>query len=253
MGILYVIEHVNLVLLGGGNDYFPDNMTNIFIKKASLDFLKTLAKHNEREWFNGHKDLYTAAHDNMIDFAGALLGEMNKHDQIETASGKSSLHRIYKDVRFSKEKAPYNIEWSGSFKRATKKLRGGYYFRIAPGSSFVAGGFWGPAAADLQRIRHDMDANYKDWDKMLGSKALVNTFGQMLGAQVASAPRGYTKDHPAIHLLRYKQYLLKHDFTEEEVLSPGFAKLASDTFKKMRPFLDHMSEVLTTDANGLEL
>ena len=72
----------------------------------------------------------------------------------------------------------------------------------------------------------------------------------MRGEQLSSAPRGYAKDHPAIDLLRYKQYLLRHNFSDAEVLSPDFVKKANDVFKKMRPFLDYMSEVLTTDLNG---
>ena len=151
-------------------------MAAAFIKKESVDFLKTLSKNNNREWFNKHKDKFTEVQGNIIDFAGALLAEMNKHDNIETSSGKDSLFRIYKDVRFSKDKTPYNTHWSGAFKRATKKLRGGYYFHIKPGESFLAGGFWGPAPHDLQRIRQDIDFNYKDWQKLLSGKTFVNTF-----------------------------------------------------------------------------
>ena len=228
-------------------------MATATIKKESFDFLKKIAKNNERDWFAANKHLYTGAHENIIDFAGTLLAEMNKHDQIETASGKQSLYRIYKDVRFSKEKVPYNDYWSGSFRRATKKLRGGYYFHLQPGGSFVAGGFWGPNATDMQRIRQDIDTNPKDWQKIFSDKKLSGTFGGVTGSQLATAPRGYTIDHPAIEQLRYKQFILKHSFTDEEVLRPDFAKNASDTFKKMRPFLNFMSEVLTTDANGISL
>lgn len=228
-------------------------MAAITIKKDSIDFLKVLSKNNNREWFAENKERYTAAHNNIIAFADALLSEMNKHDLIETPSGKQSLYRIYKDVRFSKEKLPYNTHWSGGFRRATNKLRGGYYFRIQPGNSFVAGGFFGPATNDMKRIREDIDANYPDWQKLLTNKTLVKTFGQLTGEQLASAPRGYAKDHPAIDLLRYKQFILKHPFTDKEILEPGFLKNVNDVFKKMRPFLNFMSEVLTTDANGISL
>ena len=152
-------------------------MTGV-IEKGSIDFLKKLSKNNTREWFNEHKDEYVAAHANIAAFADTLIREMNRHDEIETATGKQSLMRIYKDVRFSKEKVPYNTHWSGSLKRATKKLRGGYYFHIGPGSSFIAGGFWGPEPADLKRIRQDIDLNYKDWRKMLAGKALTKTKGK---------------------------------------------------------------------------
>src|SRR3978361_1695430 len=120
------------------------------IQKDSIDFLKDLSENNNRDWFNQYKDRYTEAQGNIIAFADALLAELNKHDHIETLSGKKSLFRIYKDVRFSKEKVPYNTYWSGSFKRATNKLRGGYYFRIEPGGSGLAGGFWGPVPDDLK-------------------------------------------------------------------------------------------------------
>ena len=225
--------------------------SSIVIKKDSLDFLKTLSKNNNRDWFNNHKGRYLEAHSNLIDFADALLFEMNKHDELETPSGKKALFRIYKDVRFSKDKTPYNIHWSGAFKRATNKLRGGYYFNINPGSSFLAGGFWGPEPQDLRRIRQDIDLNYDDWKKLLTRKSLINTFGKMTGEQIISAPRGYAKDHPAIDLLRYKQFIFKCEFPDKEVCSPGFVHKVSDTFKKMRPFLNFMSEVLTTDANGV--
>lgn len=225
-------------------------MSKAQIKKESIDFLKKLSKKNNRDWFNAHKDEYLKAHANIIEFADALLFEMNKHDKIETPTGKKSLFRIYRDVRFSKDKTPYSIHWHGGFKRATKLLRGGYYFHIAPGKSFLAGGFWGPEPHDMKRIRQDIDLNYEDWNKVLAGKTLKKVFGKLEGEQLGSAPRGYAKDHPAIDLLRFKQYVLRHEFTEKEILSPDFVKNANNVFKQMRPFLDHMSEILTTDLNG---
>jgi uncharacterized protein (TIGR02453 family) len=225
-------------------------MPSPVIKKESIDFLRKLSKNNNRDWFNKHKAMYIEAHANIIDFAGALLFEMTKHDKMETLSGKESLQRIYKDVRFSKDKTPYNTHWSGVFKRATKKLRGGYFFRLEPGASVLVGGFWGPDPADLKRIRQDIDQNHSHWKKLLADKTLIKTFGKMFGEQVTSSPRGYSKDHPAIDLLRYKQFLFKYEFTDEEVCSPRFVYKANAVFRKLRTFFDFMSEVLTTDANG---
>ena len=223
------------------------------IQKQTFSFLKDLAKNNNRDWFNQHKDRYLEAQENMIVFADALLAQMNSHDNIETLSGKKSLYRIYKDTRFSKDKTPYKSNFSGGFKRATNQLRGGYYFHIQPGNSFVAGGFWGPNPEDLKRIREDISRNYKDWRKLFANKTFVQTFGQLKGEQVETAPRGYSKEHPAIELLRNKQFLLKHSFTDTEVLGSDFLKKVNATFKHMRPFLNYMSEVLTTDLNGVSL
>lgn len=145
------------------------------------------------------------------------------------------------------------MHWSGSFRRATQKLRGGYYFRIEPGNSFVAGGFWGPAPDDMKRIREDIDFNHDAWRSLLADKAFVKTFGKITGEKLRSMPRGYAKDHPAIDLLRYKQFILKCEFTDAEVCSPDFVYKANDIYIKMRPFLDFMSEVLTTDVNGVSV
>jgi uncharacterized protein (TIGR02453 family) len=227
-------------------------MTSV-IKEETLGFLKRLSKNNNRDWFNKHKDLYVEARNNIIAFADALLTEMNRHDKIETASGKDALFRIYKDLRFSKDKTPYNTHWNGGYRRATKKLRGGYYFEIKPGASFLAGGFWAPEPNDMKRIRQDIDLNYTDWEKMLSGKPFVSAFGKLMGEQLSSAPRGYARDHPAIDLLRYKQFFLKYEFSDKEVCSPRFLLKANDLYKKMRPFLDYMNDVLTTDANGVSL
>ena len=225
-------------------------MTTTSINKDSLEFLKDLSQNNNREWFNEHKERYTQARDNIARFADALISEMNRHDKIETTSGKKAMFRIYKDVRFSKDKTPYNKHWSCAFKRATKSLRGGYYLRIEPGDSRIVGGFFGPVPDDMKRIRQDIDANYEDWRKVLANPFIKKTFGNMRGEKVTSAPRGYAKDHPVIDLLRYKQFLFRHEFTDEEVLSPDFLFIVNNAFKNLRPFLDYMSEVLTTDANG---
>ncbi|HVS92924.1 MAG TPA: DUF2461 domain-containing protein [Mucilaginibacter sp.] len=223
------------------------------IHQDTLDFLTDLAQNNNREWFNKHKDKYVAANDNIIAFADALIAEMNRHDHIENPSGKRSVYRIYRDVRFSKDKSPYHACWDGHLHRATKKLRGGYYFHIAPGGSSADGGFFGPAPEDLKRIRQDIDVNYEDWRTLLTDKAFVQTFGTLQGARLKLMPKGYPVTHPAIDLLRHKQFILRHPFTDAEVLSPDFVYLLSGTFKTMRPFFDYMSEVLTTDGNGLSL
>src|SRR6478609_5100994 len=223
------------------------------IHKSTLDFLKKLSKNNDREWFNKHKEEYLKAQENAIDFADHLISLMNRHDRIETPSGKRSLYRIYNDVRFSKDKSPYNPRFAGYMKRAKPLLRGGYYFWIKPGGSRVVCGFTYPNADDLRRIRQDIDLNYEDWNKLLRTKSIVSTFGVMKGEKVRTAPRGFSSDHPAIELLRFKQFWFEHNFTDKEVLSTDFLLNVNKTFKSIRPFFDYMSEVLTTDSNGESL
>ena len=230
-------------------------MTNKYagIPASSMEFLKSLRLNNNRDWFNARKDQFIKEQTAIENFAGLLLAELSAHDLIETQSGKKSLHRIYRDTRFSKEKIPYKTNWSGSFSRATKQLRGGYYFHIEPGNSFVAGGFQAPNAEDLKRIRDDISFDPAPLRKILQSKSFIGTFGTLQGEQVKTTPKGYDKDHEAINLLRYKQFLLIKKFTDDEVLSPDFLKDVNQAFKNMRPFFNYMSEVLTTDSDGLDI
>jgi len=222
------------------------------ILPSSFEFLKKLKKNNNREWFNTHKAGYQKELLLMEGFADRLLSNLNAHDMIETPSGKKSLFRIYRDTRFSSDKSPYKTHWSGSFKRATKYRRGGYYFQIEPGNSFIAGGFWGPVSADLRRIRDDIAFDAAPIRKILKSKSFVSMFGTLQGEQLKKAPQGFGADHEAIYLLRHKQFLLIRRFPDKEVLSKSFLKEADLTFKAMRPFFDYMSEVLVTDSNGTE-
>ena len=112
------------------------------INNSTIDFLTKLSKNNNREWFNKNKNLYVAAHENVLAFVDALLSEMRRHDNIETRNAKDSLFRIYRDIRFSKDKSPYKTYWAGHFKRATKKLRGGYYSGSAWQAGVIRWCFW---------------------------------------------------------------------------------------------------------------
>ncbi len=223
------------------------------IKKESFAFLKKLEKNNDREWFLNHKSEYLAANENMISFIEALLELLNKHDKIANTSGRQSMYRIYRDVRFSKNKKPYHTCLSAGFKRATKYLRGSYYVQIAPGNSYVMGGFWGPNPQDMDLIRKDISFDFQAWEKLLNTKKIKDNFGTLRGEQLISAPRGFAKDDPGIKFLRYKQFLLRKYFKDEEVLSPDFLNQVNTSFKNMRPFLDFMIEILSTDPNGIPM
>ena len=223
------------------------------IHRSGFDYLQKLKKNNHRDWFNDNKATYQKELEQVELFAEALLRELNKHDEIETPSGKKSLHRIYRDIRFSNDKTPYKTNWSGNFKRATKYRRGGYYFHLEPGNSYLAGGFWAPNAPDIKRVRDEIAFDAAPLRKILKSKTFTNTFGALQGEQLKTAPKGFDAGHEAIDLLRYKQFLLIRRFSDKEVLGEGFLNEANATYRNMRPFFDYLSEVLTTDTNGLEL
>lgn len=220
------------------------------LQTSTFEFLSDLKVNNNREWFTENKNRYQKEHEIVIAFADDVLNKMKAYDEIETTSGKKSLQRIYRDTRFSKDKTPYKQYWGGGLKRATKQLRGGYYFHIEEGNSFVGGGFWGPNADDLKLIRQQLAVDEESLREIISNPSFQSVFGELLGEQLKTAPKGFPKDHSAIDLLRYKQFLIKHDFSDEEVLADDFPEKVVEVFRAMRPFFDLMSSFLTTDLNG---
>lgn len=219
------------------------------IKKATLNFLNDVSENNNREWFAEHKERYLAARENVAEFGEVIFEELGKTDVLE----KLKLYRIYKDVRFSKEKIPYNKYLGGRMIRATKYRRGGYYFHIEPKNTFIVSGFWQPSKEDLLRTRQELAADATAFRKIIESKDFIKYFGSLNGEQLKTAPKGFDKEHEAIDLLRYKQFMIRHNFTDEEVISSDFTNKTVEVFQTMRPFLDYMSVVLTTDENGVKV
>lgn len=223
------------------------------IQQSTLSFLKELEENNNRDWFTENKPKFVKENEQFISFADALLNEFKKYDNLETQNGKKSVFRIYRDVRFSKDKTPYKKHFSGSFKRATKLLRGGYYFHIEPNNSFIGGGFWGPNSADLLRIRKEIATDASELREIISSPTFTETFGELKGDKLKTAPRGFDKEHPDVDLLQFKQFIISKKISDTELLDPNFYKEVSRIFNAMRPFFDYMSAVLTTDENGMPL
>ena len=216
-----------------------------------LHFLADLEKNNNREWFTANKTKYAEAESEFKMLIGEVQEKLSLVDNI--ASSATKIFRIYRDVRFSEDKTPYHLHRSASFKRATEQLRGGYYLRIKRRESVIVGGFFGPNPADMLHIRNQIKQDPSPLRAIIASDDVSGYFGGLKGDQVKSSPRGFSKDDPAIDLLKYKQLLLRKDFSDDEVLSPDFSDKIVDGFSRMRPFFDYMSEILTSDLNGEEL
>ncbi len=216
--------------------------------KELFSFLAVLEENNNREWFTANKPRYSEVESQFKDLVEEVQHGLSSIDNI--ALNATKIFRIYRDVRFSENKTPYHLHRSASFKRATEQLRGGYYLRIQRGASAIVGGFFGPESADMLHIRKQIQQEPEALRAIIASDDIQNYFGGLSGEQVKSAPRGFSKEDPAIDLLKYKQLLLRKDFSDKEVQSADFSSQIIDGFGRMRPFLDYMSEILTTDLNG---
>ena len=220
------------------------------IENTTLEFLSNLKENNNREWFTDNKSEFTKSQENIKAFYAAIHENLEGHDEIE----KLKIFRIYRDVRFSKDKTPYKTHFSGSFSRSGKALRGGYYLQVSPTDSFLAGGFWAPEKEDLYRIRKEIELDDTEFRELLNSDNFVKYFGGIFqGDELKTAPKGFDKAHPAIDLIRKKGYIAVRNFSKEEVLSPNFLSEVNITFKALRPFFNLFSDVLTTNLNGESL
>ncbi len=219
------------------------------LQPACFEFLKDLAKNNNKAWFEGQKSVFKEHQDHFKTFVQEVKVGMERKDQIE----KSKVFRIYRDVRFSKDKTPYKSHLAASFTRMGAERRGGYYLHLKPGESFIAVGFWDPNKEDIFRIRKEFEMDITELEEILSDTRLKKAWGSLQGEQLKTAPKGFDRDHPNIEYLRYKQFIFTRKFTDKEVFSANFEEKVVDSYEAIRPFFDYMSDVLTTNLNGESL
>ena len=211
-----------------------------------FSFFKKLEKNNNREWFQQHKPEFKALETTVKQFGEALKDQLNQHDSID----RFKLFRVYRDVRFSKDKTPYKTHFGLTWHRTKPEYRGGYYLHLKPNDIFLACGFWDPNPADLKRIRQEIDMDADEYRDLINEPNFKRIWGELQGDSVKTAPKGYTKDHPNIDLLRYKQHVFMLRYTEEDVAAANFLDRLDTALQAVRPFVDYMSALLTTNADG---
>ena len=221
----------------------------IKINPDILVFYKDIEKNNNREWFEKQKSRYKALESELKVFNEEVKNGLDKEDDIE----RVKMFRIYRDVRFSKDKTPYKTHFGVSFHRKKPKLRGGYYMHIKPENSFIAGGFWDPNPKDLFRIRKELDFDAQELRNIINEKKFNLIWGELEGEKVKTAPKNFNKKHPDIDLIRHKQYIFIKKFNDKSVLSSDFLNEVINNFIAIRPFFDYMTNILTTDLNGVPI
>ena len=209
-------------------------------------FFKNLKKNNNRDWFLLNKNLFVINQDLVKTFGEILKDRLNRFDTVD----RFKLFRIYRDVRFSKNKTPYKTHFGLTWHRLKPKLRGGYYLHIEDKKSFLACGFWAPNPKDLKRIREEISYDSVELRAILEDKDFQSLWGPLKGDEVKTSPRGFDINHPDIDLIRKKQFIVSIHFSNKNVCSKNFIDVVENALLKVRPFVNYMSEVLTTNENG---
>ncbi|MCU0461227.1 MAG: DUF2461 domain-containing protein [Bacteroidales bacterium] len=219
----------------------------ITIQKSTLAFLSDLRKHNEREWFNDNRHRYLEAKSDYESFVQALIDEIIKFDPIlKGLEAKSCTYRINRDIRFSNDKTIYKTHMGAFIVKGGKKNGdrfAGYYVHVEPGNnSMIAGGAYIPPMSWLTAIRKKIDEQGDKFIKILNDKELKNYFGSIEGEKLKSAPKGFSRDHPNIELLKMKSFLVTRIISDKEIVSDGAFNLILKASKAMKPLNDFLND-----------
>ncbi len=213
------------------------------ISPDTFGFLKKLNKNNNREWFNENKNLYTESQGNVISFLDDLLKEMSSFDaELAKIDSKKALFRIYRDTRFSKDKSPYKTNFGASLGMGKGSQKGGYYFHMEPGKSFLAGGIYMPESSVLKEVRKEISLYGNDFLNILNQKDFKKHFPELdQQDKLKKIPQGFEKEDPMGEYLKLKNFIVLYHLKDEEVLDKNAADKMSKIFKLMKPFNDFLN------------
>lgn len=215
------------------------------IKPETLGFLTEIVDNNNREWFALNKDRYEVAKADVISFIDELIPVLAAIDPsfpLET-QGKKCLMRIYRDIRFSKNKNPYKNNYGISL--TVKGSRGPeYYLHLQPGNSFFAAGYWMPEAPDLKNIREEIDYNTSEFLDIINAKSFSSMFALSKEDTLKKAPKGYDPEHPQIDLLKLKSFIASFPIKDEELFKPSIVNHLKKAFESAYPFTQFLKKAV---------
>jgi uncharacterized protein (TIGR02453 family) len=213
------------------------------VKKSTLDFLRRLKKHNNRPWFEKNRSAYEAAKENVEAFTASLIDVLSASDRdLKGLAPKDCLFRIYRDVRFSKNKAPYKTAFGAVIAPGGRKSdRAGFYIHVEPGSCFTAGGRWMPSPEHLRDIRKEILYNTTAFKRILNAAAFKKRFGELYDSKLKLAPKGFDKDFNDIELLKYTSYIAECNVPDGVMVSRAVFRRCADTFRDMKPLLKFLN------------
>ena len=218
------------------------------IQKSTIAFLKKIKTNNNRDWFVKNKHLYLLAKEDVEKSLEEIITKIKTFDKriSPEINAKKCMFRIYRDVRFSKDKRPYKNNLGASVNPKGKKdISPGYYIHIEPNNSFVAGGMWMPSAPELAKIRQEIDYNLNEFTKITNDKnfkKIVGTLNQ--NDKLVNIPKGFPKDHKGIEFLKLKSFIAVGSIKEKDVQSKNFIKSVILICKTLQPLNNFLQRAI---------
>jgi uncharacterized protein (TIGR02453 family) len=225
--------------MGGlSNSATKDRLKNMPANlRSALTFLEDLKFNNNREWFNANRKRYEEARAAFEALVADVMAEFAPADDLGKTVVKDTIYRINRDVRFTKDKSPYKSNFGALIGNGGRKSTGRtYYINIEPGESFIAGGVYDPQPEELKRIRAAIAEKPEALRRIINNQNFKHFFGEVRGESLKSAPKGYANDHPAIDLLKRKQFLATHLLSDDDVLRDDLAAHIIVVCGALKPF-----------------
>ena len=206
--------------------------------KNLINFLKDLKINNNRDWFQQNKTIYDQLRKDFINFVDILISELRKIDpDVGLVNPKDCIFRIYRDVRFSKDKSPYKTNFGAYVVKEGRKSRyAGYYLHIEPENSFAGGGIYMPPNPILKLVRTDIYENIDEFKLIINNKYFKKHFNEIYGSKLKKVPQGFPTDFPDADLLKFKDYIVMKAIGEGELLKDDLLEEVIKLFKVMVPF-----------------
>lgn len=216
------------------------------LQQNTLRFLAALAENNNKPWFEENKQSFLAAKEDVEHLVADVLVLLAEEDPaFVNHKAKDCIMRIYRDVRFSKDKSPYKTNFGVGFMAGGRKAMGaGYYLHIQPGASFIGGGIWMPEGKLLKAIRQEIDYGFDDFRKIVEDKKFIKLFGDIEGERLQKLPKGYAEDNPAIHYLKLKSFTVGQSLADDTMTNKKVQKSILDAIQVMKPFVDFLNRAV---------
>jgi uncharacterized protein (TIGR02453 family) len=207
--------------------------------KVILTFLKELSKNNNRDWFQANKSVYEEAKNEFEAFINSLIPAIAKFDDsVKLITAKDSIFRIYRDVRFAKDKSPYKTNFGAFIAKGGKKNHGpGYYFHMEPGNCMISGGIWLPAADVMKKVRQEIYFNIEEFKKIMEKKSFKEYYSGIDDWDVQKLPpKEFPKDFPDIELLKNRSFTVSHGLTDKMIHSKELIEYVLKGYRAMQPY-----------------
>lgn len=214
--------------------------------EKSFSFLRLLKQNNNRDWYHGNKHLYAEAKQEFEHIVELLIHETSKIDtSILGLTPKEGIFRIFRDVRFSKDKTPYKTNF-GAFlvPGGRKSFHAGYYLHLEPEGSFIASGIYMPPSNILRAIRNDIFEHFEEYETILNSNEIAKEFGEVSGDKLKLPPKGFPKEFRGIEQLKFKSFGLSSMRTDEQMQKADSIEDVLNLFEISKPFISFLNEAI---------